>query len=80
MSVFHHVANGTDAHSLWTKLEGLYERKTAQNKAFLIRRLVNLKLKGRHVIAEHLSDFKILLISCLLWRLFWMKSCRRYFS
>ena len=42
------------------KLECLYERKTAQNKAFLIRRLVNLKFKDGNSVAEHLSDFQSL--------------------
>ena len=34
--VFHHVAQEVNAQSLWQKLKSLYERKTAQNKAFLI--------------------------------------------
>ena len=33
-SVFHHVANETDAHELWKKLESLFEKKTAAKKAF----------------------------------------------
>ena len=42
-SVFHHVATETSAHDLWKKLESLYHRKLATNKAFLFRKLVNLK-------------------------------------
>jgi gag-polypeptide of LTR copia-type len=42
-SVFHHISTETDAKALWEKLESMYERKTAQNKAFLIRKLVNMK-------------------------------------
>ena len=42
-SVFHHVANETDAHELWKKLESLFEKKTATKKAFLIKELVNMK-------------------------------------
>ena len=45
VSVFHHVSRETNAEALWEKLKGLYERKTAQNKAFIARKLVNLKLK-----------------------------------
>jgi hypothetical protein len=60
-SVFHHVAKEVDAYSLWQKLESLYERKTAQNKAFVIRRLVNLKYKDGHSVTEHLSNFQGLL-------------------
>jgi hypothetical protein len=43
------------------KLESLYERKTAQNKAFMIRRLVNLKYKDGQSVTEHLSNFQGLL-------------------
>ena len=59
-SVFHHVANETNANVLWKKLESLYEGKTTQNKVFLIRRLVNLKYKERCSIGEHLSEFQSL--------------------
>ncbi|KAL6208159.1 hypothetical protein ACLB2K_019110 [Fragaria x ananassa] len=44
-SVFHHVAQETNAYSMWTKLESMYERKTAQNKASFIRRLVNTQYR-----------------------------------
>ena len=58
MSVFHHVSQETNAKALWEKLNGLYERKIAQNKAFVARKLVNLKLKEGRSIAEHLSEFQ----------------------
>lgn len=57
-SVFHLVSNENSAHSLWKKLESLYERKTAGNKAFLIRKLVNLKYKEGTSIAEHLNEMQ----------------------
>ena len=60
-SVFHHVATETKAYALWHKLESMYERKTAQNKAFLIRKLVNSKFKDGNSVAEHLSDFQSLI-------------------
>ncbi|XP_057960828.1 uncharacterized protein LOC131152896 [Malania oleifera] len=56
--VYHHVAQETDAYSLWEKLENMYQAKTARNKAMLIRRLVNLKLKSRTSIGEHTSEFQ----------------------
>jgi hypothetical protein len=59
-SVFHRVAK-VNAHSLWQKLESLYERKIAQNKAFVIKRLVNLKYKDGHSVTEYLSNFQELL-------------------
>ena len=55
--VFHHVSQETNAEALWEKLRSFYERKTAQNKAFIARKLVNLKLKEVKSIAEHLSEF-----------------------
>jgi len=58
ISVFEHIANKINAYDLWTKLAGLYQIKIAQNKALLIRRLVNQKLKGRRAIAQLLSDFQ----------------------
>ncbi|CAN1310533.1 Retrovirus-related Pol polyprotein from transposon TNT 1-94 [Linum perenne] len=36
----------------------MYERQSAQNKASLIRRIVNLKYKDGHSVPEHLSDFQ----------------------
>ncbi|KAF8413693.1 hypothetical protein HHK36_001685 [Tetracentron sinense] len=36
----------------------MYERKTASNKAFLIRKLVNLKYKEGNSIAEHLNEIQ----------------------
>ena len=57
-SVFHHVAQETNAYSMWKKLESMYERKTAQNKASFIRRLVNTKYRDGRSVSEHLSDFQ----------------------
>lgn len=58
--VFHHVSNEISAESLWKKLHDLYERKTAGNKAFLIRKLVNLKYKesGTGTIGGHLNEMQ----------------------
>jgi len=53
VSVFHHVSQETNAKALWEKLKGLYERKTAQNKVFVARILVNLKLKEGRSVAEY---------------------------
>ena len=41
VSFFHHVSQETNAEALWEKLRSLYERKIAQNKAFIVRKLVN---------------------------------------
>ncbi|KAA8515033.1 hypothetical protein F0562_018180 [Nyssa sinensis] len=57
-SVFSHVSNETDAQVLWKKLEARYEQKTATNKAFLIRKLVNMKFKEGGSIEDHLNEFQ----------------------
>lgn len=59
-SVFHHVAQETDAYDLWKKLEDMYQAKTARNKALLMRRLVNMKLQSGTSVAEHTSEFQSL--------------------
>ena len=58
VSVFHHVSQETTIETFWEKLRSLYEKKTAQNKAFIARKLVNLKLKDGKSIAKHLSEFQ----------------------
>ncbi|KAA8547298.1 hypothetical protein F0562_003838 [Nyssa sinensis] len=57
-SVFSHVSNETDAQVLWKKLEARHEQKTATNKDFLIRKLVNMKFKEGSSIADHLNEFQ----------------------
>ena len=56
--VFHHVVQETSAYKLWIKLEEMYQAKTSQNKALLMRRLVNLKLKRGTTEVEHTSEFQ----------------------
>ena len=41
VSVFHYVSQETNAENLREKLRSLYERKIAQNKAFITRKFVN---------------------------------------
>ena len=57
-SVFHHVSTEISAYSLWKKLESFDETKTYGNKAFLIRKLVNLKYRDGASIAEHLNEMQ----------------------
>jgi transposase InsO family protein len=56
--VYHHISDETNACELWKKLTARYERKTAVNKAFLIRQLVNLKFKEGGSVSNHLNDFQ----------------------
>jgi gag-polypeptide of LTR copia-type len=41
--VYHHISIEINAKTLWEKFESLYERKNAQNKAFYIKKLANMK-------------------------------------
>ena len=57
-SVFHIVANEISAYAIWKKLEGVFAKNSATNKALLMTRLMNLKLKEGGSIGEHLNDFR----------------------
>ena len=57
-SVFHHVASCESAKALWDKLVSLYESKSATSKAFLVRKLVQLRLDEEKSVAEHLNEFQ----------------------
>ena len=58
LSVYPHVDTETNAEKMWKKLKELYERKNVQNKAFLIRKLVNMKYVEGKSIPKHLSIFQ----------------------
>ena len=62
INLYNHVAKETDPHTLWKNLENLYETKNAQAKIFLMQKLMNLKLKEGQSIAEHLNDFKGMIV------------------
>ena len=55
-SVYHHVLQETDAYTLWTTLEFVHEKKNAQNKTFVIKKIVNLKYKDGSSVSEHMSE------------------------
>ena len=58
ISLYNHVAKETNPHTLWNNLENMYETKKEQAKLFLMRKLMNLKLKEGQSISEHLNDFE----------------------
>ena len=58
ISLYNHVSKETDPHTLRKNLENVYETKNAQEKMFLMRKLMNLKLREGQLIAEHLNDFE----------------------
>ena len=57
-SLFEHVLTYNNAYELWTKLESMIQKKTPQNKAPLMERLVKLEYKDGHIMIEHLNIFK----------------------
>ena len=57
VSVLQHVANDTNAHEMWQKLSGLYERKNALNKTSLMRKIVRLKYRDGESIVKHINTF-----------------------
>jgi len=57
-SIYHHVSGENLSYNLLKRLSELFESKNSLNKAFLIRKIVNLKYKDGSSMAEHLSSFQ----------------------
>ena len=57
-NIFHHVANDTNMYEMWQKLELMYERKTAMNKASVVKRLAKLEYQDGISVIEHLNVFQ----------------------
>lgn len=61
-SLYQYISDETSAYSLWKKLEELYERKTNENKLFLVKKLMNLKYEeGTSSISSHFSQMQSIL-------------------
>ena len=56
ISLYNYAAKETSPHTLWNNLKGMYETKNTQANIFLMRKLMNIKLK------DGKSIFKILMI------------------
>lgn len=54
-SSYQYISDETSAYSLWKKL---YERKTNENKLFLVRKLINLKYEEVISVSSHLSEMQ----------------------
>ena len=54
----YHVANETNAYNIWKKLESVFEQKIVGFKIFLLKKLVNIKLKKRTLMIDHLNVFQ----------------------
>ncbi|GFZ02406.1 hypothetical protein Acr_15g0010140 [Actinidia rufa] len=61
--VFHHVAQGTSAYELWIKLEEMYQAKTSQNKALLMRRLFDDEMQALLLLSSLLESWETLVVS-----------------
>ena len=53
----HYVANKTNAYNIWKKLESVFEQKVIGNKIFLLKKLVNMKLKEEMLMINYLNAF-----------------------
>ena len=51
------MANDTNAHEMWQKLSGLYERKNALNNTYLMRKIVRLNYIDRESIVKKINTF-----------------------
>ena len=59
-SVYFTVVNETMSHKLWKKLCSTYEKETASNKVYLMKRLFELQMKEGTSVATHLNEFNII--------------------
>ena len=58
ISLYNQVVKETYPHTLWKNLENMYETKNVQANIFLMRKLMNLKLKEGKLFVEYLNDFE----------------------
>ncbi|MCO5591481.1 hypothetical protein L7F22_045465 [Adiantum nelumboides] len=56
-SVYFNVANEVSAYDAWTKLTGLYEKKSAASQVYWLKKLVDLKMKEGTPMSNHLNEF-----------------------
>ena len=59
-NVYFNVVGEKTSVDLWKKLHDLYEKNTASNKVFLMKKMYNLKMKEGASVAEHLNEFNII--------------------
>lgn len=57
-SIFHHFSNEEKADVLWKKMEAMFERKHALNKAYIIIRIVRLRYAEGANMTEHLNAYQ----------------------
>ena len=58
--VYFTVVNEMMSHNLWKKLCSTYEKESASNKVYLMKRLFELQMKEGTSVATHLNEFNII--------------------
>ena len=58
-SVYFTVVSETTSFNLWKKLCSTYEKETASNKVYLMKRLFELQMKEGTSVAMHLNELNI---------------------
>ena len=61
-SVAFNILKGTTTEGLIKAFEKLYEKPSASNKVFLMKRLFNMKMLKGGYVADHLNDFNTVTI------------------
>ena len=56
-NVYFSMAKETRAHSLWEKLQAVYEKKSSSSKLILIKQLFNMKMKEIDPATSHINTF-----------------------
>ena len=59
-SFYFTVVSETSSFNLWKKLCSTYEKETASNKVYLMKRLFELQMKEGASVAPHLNKFNII--------------------
>ncbi|GJT23082.1 retrovirus-related pol polyprotein from transposon TNT 1-94 [Tanacetum coccineum] len=62
-NVAYNVVNEKTTYGLFKALSNMYEKHSASNKVFLIRQLVNMKMKEGASVADHVNEFNSILSS-----------------
>ncbi|GKA47383.1 retrovirus-related pol polyprotein from transposon TNT 1-94, partial [Tanacetum coccineum] len=60
-NVAYNVVNKKTTYNLFKALSSMYEKLSTSNKVFLIRRLVNMKMKEGAFIVDHVNEFNSIL-------------------
>ena len=64
-SVAFNISSEKTMEDLMKKLSSLYEKPSASNKVFLMKRLFNMKMSEGGSVANHLNEFNTLTIQLI---------------